>query len=131
MIIACGNLVACSKCCLCFCTERLTCCEAKLQTYYALLIFVILQVNCPIVKLVLRNNALTALHGIEHLKSVEGLDLSYNIISNFSELEILGSLSSLKSLWLEGNPIFRARWYRAHVFSYFIHSDKVSNENST
>uniref|UniRef100_A0A0D9VRC6 Serine/threonine-protein kinase 11-interacting protein n=1 Tax=Leersia perrieri TaxID=77586 RepID=A0A0D9VRC6_9ORYZ len=68
-----------------------------------------------IVKLVLRNNALGTLHGIENLKSLMCLDLSYNIISNFSELEILGSLSLLQNLWLEGNPICCARWYRAHL----------------
>uniref|UniRef100_J3LLH4 Serine/threonine-protein kinase 11-interacting protein n=2 Tax=Oryza brachyantha TaxID=4533 RepID=J3LLH4_ORYBR len=76
-----------------------------------------------IVQLVLRNNALTALHGIENLKSLMDLDLSYNIISNFSELEILGSLSLLQNLWLEGNPICCARWYRAHVFSIFHNSE--------
>ncbi|KAG8074090.1 hypothetical protein GUJ93_ZPchr0006g42439 [Zizania palustris] len=78
-----------------------------------------------IVKLVLRNNALTAVHGIENLKSLTGLDLSYNIISIFSELEILGSLSLLQNLWLEGNPICCARWYRAHVFSFFHNSESL------
>lgn len=76
-------------------------------------------------KLVLRNNALTAIHGIENLKSLVGLDLSYNIISNFSELEILGSLSLLQNLWLEGNPICCARWYRARVFSLFYNSENL------
>ncbi|OVA12240.1 Leucine-rich repeat [Macleaya cordata] len=83
------------------------------------------EVASSIVKLVLRNNALTTLHGIENLKSVEGLDLSYNIISNFSELEIVASLPSLQSLWLEGNPICCARWYRAQVFSLFSHPEKL------
>uniref|UniRef100_A0A1D1XYS2 Serine/threonine-protein kinase 11-interacting protein n=2 Tax=Anthurium amnicola TaxID=1678845 RepID=A0A1D1XYS2_9ARAE len=83
------------------------------------------EVLCPIIKLVLRNNALTTLCGIENLKSVEGLDLSYNILSTFSELEILASLPSLQSVWLEGNPICCARWYRAHVFSFFSHPEKV------
>lgn len=84
-----------------------------------------LQASFRIVKLVLRNNALTTLHGIENLKSLEGLDLSYNIISSFVELEILANLSRLQSLWLEGNPICYARWYRAHVFSFFPHPEKV------
>lgn len=74
----------------------------------------------------LRNNALTTLRGIENLKSVEGLDLSYNILSTFSELEILASLPSLHSVWLEGNPICCARWYRAHFFSFFSCPEKVS-----
>lgn len=85
-----------------------------------------MQVSCHLVKLVLRNNALTTLRGIENLKSLEGLDVSYNIISNFSELEFLWSLSLLKELWLEGNPVCCARWYRAHVFSYIALPDDVS-----
>ncbi|XP_040939762.1 uncharacterized protein [Gossypium hirsutum] len=77
------------------------------------------EVSCQVVKLVLRNNSLTTLREIENLKSLEGLDVSYNIISNFLELEFLGGLPSLRSLWLEGNPLCCARWYRAQVFSYF------------
>ncbi|XP_048571979.1 uncharacterized protein LOC125552463 isoform X1 [Triticum urartu] len=76
-------------------------------------------------KLVLRNNALTTIHGIENLTSLVGLDLSYNIISNFSELEILGSFSLLQNVWLEGNPICCARWYRARVFSFFHNSENL------
>ncbi|CAL5445291.1 unnamed protein product [Camellia sinensis] len=84
------------------------------------------EVSCQIVKLVLRNNALTTMRGIENLKSLEGLDLSYNVISNFSELEILEGLPSLQSLWLEGNPLCCARWYRAQVFSIFPHPDNLT-----
>lgn len=86
-----------------------------------------MQVSCHIVKLVLRNNALTSLHGIENLKSLEGLDVSYNIISSFSEIELLTDLPSLRSLWLEGNPLCCARWYRAQVFSIFMYPEKVSD----
>ncbi|GMH17530.1 hypothetical protein Nepgr_019371 [Nepenthes gracilis] len=78
-----------------------------------------------ILKLVLRNNALTTLRGIENLKSLEGLDLSYNIISNFSELEALSGLPSLKNLWLEGNPLSCARWYRPQVFSFFSYPNEL------
>ncbi|KAK2982686.1 hypothetical protein RJ640_010852, partial [Escallonia rubra] len=83
------------------------------------------EVSSQIVKLVLRNNALTTLRGIENLKSLEGLDLSYNVISNFSELEILGGFPSLQNLWLEGNPLASARWYRPHVFSFFPYPDRL------
>ncbi|KAL3818603.1 hypothetical protein ACJIZ3_004508 [Penstemon smallii] len=83
------------------------------------------EVSCQIVKLVLRNNALTTLHGIEHMKSLEGLDLSYNIISNFSEVEVVAGLPSLQNLWLEGNPICYARWFRAQVYSLFPCPEKL------
>ncbi|XP_056170286.1 uncharacterized protein LOC115680340 isoform X2 [Syzygium oleosum] len=82
-------------------------------------------VTSHIVKLVLRNNAITSLYGIENLKSLEGLDVSYNVISNFLELEVLAALPSLLSLWLEGNPICSARWYRPQVFSLFTYPDKL------
>ncbi|KAJ6868389.1 hypothetical protein NC651_033456 [Populus alba x Populus x berolinensis] len=83
------------------------------------------EISCHIVKLVLRNNALTTLHGLENLKSLEALDVSYNIISNFSELEFLTGLPCLRNLWLEGNPLCGARWYRAQVFSYVVHPEAV------
>lgn len=77
------------------------------------------EVPRQIVKLVLRNNALTTLRGIENLKFLEGLDVTYNILSNFSEIEILAGIPSLQDLLLEGNPLCCAQWYRAQVFSYF------------
>ncbi|KAI3746032.1 hypothetical protein L6452_08447 [Arctium lappa] len=83
------------------------------------------KVSCQIVKLVLRNNALTTMRGVENLKSLEGLDLSYNIISNFSELELLAGLPSLQTLWLEGNPVCSANWYRPQVYSFFSDPDKL------
>ncbi|KAL1112719.1 hypothetical protein V6Z11_D02G144200 [Gossypium hirsutum] len=83
------------------------------------------EVCCHVVKLVLRNNALSTLRGIENLKSLEGLDVSCNIISNFSELEFIVGLSFLQSVWLEGNPLCCARWYRAQVFSYFSHPENL------
>ncbi|RZR78636.1 hypothetical protein BHM03_00004049 [Ensete ventricosum] len=83
-------------------------------------------VSCRLVKLVLRNNALTSLHGIQNLKSLEELDLSYNIICTFTDVEILASLSSLHNLWLEGNPICCSQRYRSRVFSFFSNPEKVS-----
>ncbi|KAI3789336.1 hypothetical protein L2E82_02129 [Cichorium intybus] len=78
-----------------------------------------------IVKVVLRNNALSTMRGVENLKSLEGLDLSYNIISSFSELELLSGLPSLKALWLEGNPVCSANWYRPQVYSFFTDPEKL------
>ncbi|KAJ8471150.1 hypothetical protein OPV22_025493 [Ensete ventricosum] len=84
------------------------------------------EVSCRLVKLVLRNNALTSLHGIQNLKSLEELDLSYNIICTFTDVEILASLSSLHNLWLEGNPICCSQRYRSRVFSFFSNPEKLT-----
>ncbi|KAM1026596.1 hypothetical protein ACFX2I_039439 [Malus domestica] len=83
------------------------------------------QVTCRLLKLVLRNNAITTLRGIENLKSLEGLDVSYNILFNFSELEYLSGLRSLENLWLEGNPLCCASWYRSQAFSYVTNPEKL------
>ncbi|EPS72380.1 hypothetical protein M569_02377, partial [Genlisea aurea] len=83
------------------------------------------EVYCRIEKLVLRNNALISLHGIENLHSLQDLDLSYNIISSFSEIERLSGLLSLQRLWLEGNPLCYSRWYRPKVFSLFTHPEQL------
>jgi Leucine-rich repeat (LRR) protein len=99
-----------------------------LKDLFSTLIFFSVQISCHIIKLVLRNNALTTLHGLENLKSLEALDVSYNIVSNFSELEFLTGLRCLRNLWLEGNPLCGARWYRAQVFSYVVHPEAVSDD---
>ncbi|XP_076908607.1 uncharacterized protein LOC143565538 [Bidens hawaiensis] len=83
------------------------------------------KVSCQIAKLVLRYNALTTIRGIENLKSLEGLDLSYNAISSFEELELLTGLPSLQNLWLEGNPVCAASWYRAQIYSFFSDPDML------
>ncbi|GLJ13675.1 hypothetical protein SUGI_0217970 [Cryptomeria japonica] len=83
------------------------------------------EVTFGISKLILRNNALTTLRGIENLITLEGLDLSFNMISNFAEIELLASLPSLESLWLEGNPISFVRLYRQQVFSFFPNPRKL------
>lgn len=83
------------------------------------------EVTAQITKLILRNNALTTLHGIENLTTLEGLDLSFNMISNFAEIELLSSLPVLESVWLEGNPISCARLYREQVFSFFSDPHKL------
>ncbi|KAG0568769.1 hypothetical protein KC19_6G044200 [Ceratodon purpureus] len=83
------------------------------------------QVVGTITKLVLRNNALVSTRGIETLLSLEALDLSHNIISNFHEVEALGFLPALQSLWLNGNPISVSSHYREEVFSYFHNPSKL------
>ncbi|CAK9215809.1 unnamed protein product [Sphagnum troendelagicum] len=78
-----------------------------------------------ITKLVLRNNALASTRGIEKLYSLEALDLSHNIISTFREVELLGGVPALHSLWLEGNPVSVSTYYREEVFSFFSDTSKL------
>ncbi|KAF6141444.1 hypothetical protein GIB67_021260 [Kingdonia uniflora] len=91
---------------------------------FKLLLIADILVLCPIVKLVLRNNVLTTLRGIENLKSIEGLNLSFNIISNSPSLRYLQAFHLYIALWLEGNSICCSGWYRAQVFSYFTHPEE-------
>ncbi|CAM6087660.1 unnamed protein product [Calypogeia fissa] len=76
-------------------------------------------------KLVLRNNALVSTRGLHGIASLEALDLSYNLISNFREVELLGELPSLRLLWLEGNPLTFSTSYRREALSYFPEPTKL------
>jgi hypothetical protein len=89
-----------------------------------------MQVVGNITKLVLRNNALASTRGIEKLYSLEALDLSHNIISTFREVELLGGVPALHSLWLEGNPVSVSTYYREEVFSFFSDTSKVGPQES-
>ena len=88
------------------------------------------QILRRVTNLILRNNALVSTWGLHRIASLECLDLSYNLISNFREVELLGELPALRFLWLEGNPITFGRWYRREVLSYFRDPMKVSDASS-
>ncbi|KAK1288367.1 hypothetical protein QJS10_CPB19g01596 [Acorus calamus] len=92
------------------------------------------EVTCPVVKVVLRNNALTSLRGIENLNSVEGLDLSYNIISNFSELEILLKVDDkgidAREFW-EMNIIIASRQKRPSGYGFYHPAKDEANDKSS
>lgn len=83
------------------------------------------QVKSQLVKLVLRNNALVSVHGIASLSSLEALDLSHNLISNFKEIQSVAAIPSLNVLLLEGNPVSFSPCYREEVFSFFTDPAKV------
>lgn len=65
--------------------------------------------------LILRANQLADLMGIEKLLAIEKLDVSYNLITAFTQLLPLQSLPLLQSLWLFGNPISLSPVYRTAV----------------
>ncbi|KAG6554019.1 hypothetical protein Mapa_004936 [Marchantia paleacea] len=83
------------------------------------------QILLGVTKLVLRNNALVSLRGLERIASLEALDLSHNLISNFREVELLNQLPCLYSLWFVGNPITFSHHYRKEALSYFNDPKKL------
>lgn len=65
--------------------------------------------------LILRNNALMSLRGIEHLLGLERLDLSENILADAEEIPLLSELPFLKAITLLGNPIALLKNYRKNT----------------
>ncbi|CAG0923148.1 unnamed protein product [Notodromas monacha] len=68
--------------------------------------------------LLLRNNSLENLNGLESLISLKILDVSFNIISWPGACEALKSLSALTALHLDGNPLYYGKNYRTSVLSH-------------
>ncbi|XP_048455005.1 serine/threonine-protein kinase 11-interacting protein isoform X1 [Rhincodon typus] len=62
--------------------------------------------------LLLRNNSLENINGVEHLSHLKHLDLAYNIISEHAQLAPLSQLHSLKELFLQGNPVCYQKLHR-------------------
>ncbi|XP_078083930.1 serine/threonine-protein kinase 11-interacting protein isoform X2 [Mustelus asterias] len=62
--------------------------------------------------LLLRNNELETINGLEHLSHLKHLDLAYNMISEHAQLSPLSQLHSLKELFLEGNPVCYQKAHR-------------------
>ncbi|KAJ3584332.1 hypothetical protein NHX12_014828 [Muraenolepis orangiensis] len=55
--------------------------------------------------LILRNNELETINGIEQLSSLQHVDLAYNLLLEHSQLAPLALLHGLHTLTLEGNPL--------------------------
>ncbi|XP_036401115.1 serine/threonine-protein kinase 11-interacting protein [Megalops cyprinoides] len=68
--------------------------------------------RAKLVKLVLRNNELETINGVEHLCSLQHLDLAYNLLMEHSQLSPLLLLHNLNTLTLEGNPLYFHKTHR-------------------
>ncbi|XP_048579714.1 serine/threonine-protein kinase 11-interacting protein isoform X3 [Nematostella vectensis] len=68
-------------------------------------------------KLILKNNNLQNLEGIQHFSALETLDVSNNCISTFEELSPMAWLEKLTSIYLDGNPVCFHPDYRAFTVS--------------
>uniref|UniRef100_A0A1A8ILC3 Serine/threonine kinase 11 interacting protein n=1 Tax=Nothobranchius kuhntae TaxID=321403 RepID=A0A1A8ILC3_NOTKU len=62
--------------------------------------------------LILRNNELETINGVEQLSSLQHLDLAYNLLLEHSQLAPLSLLHGLVTLNLEGNPLCFQKTHR-------------------
>ncbi|XP_028810049.1 serine/threonine-protein kinase 11-interacting protein isoform X2 [Denticeps clupeoides] len=68
--------------------------------------------------LILRNNELENINGIEVLGSLQHLDLAYNLLLEHLQLAPLSQLHQLNKLILEGNPLY---FQKTHRLSSILH----------
>lgn len=84
-----------------------------------------LSARAKLVSLILRNNELEAINGVEQLSSLQHLDLAYNVLLEHSQLAPLSLLHSLNTLNLEGNPLFYQKTHRTCTVRHM--SPKAAN----
>ncbi|KAM8934018.1 serine/threonine-protein kinase 11-interacting protein [Pelodytes ibericus] len=65
-----------------------------------------LEATAKLHSLILRHNQLSSTSGLEHLRSLQHLDLSFNLLYDHSQLSGLTPLHRLRKLFLEGNPLY-------------------------
>ncbi|XP_035490425.2 serine/threonine-protein kinase 11-interacting protein isoform X1 [Scophthalmus maximus] len=75
--------------------------------------------------LILRNNELETINGVEQLSSLQHLDLAYNLLLEHSQLAPLSMLHCLHTLNLEGNPLFFQKTHRTCTVPHL--SPKAAN----
>ncbi|XP_061534006.1 serine/threonine-protein kinase 11-interacting protein isoform X2 [Phycodurus eques] len=71
-----------------------------------------LSARVKLLTLILRNNELETINGVEQLASLQHLDLAYNLLLEHSQLAPLSLLHCLKMLNLEGNPLYFQKTHR-------------------
>ncbi|NXR48448.1 S11IP protein, partial [Hippolais icterina] len=71
-----------------------------------------------LVTLILRNNELDSINGVEQLVNLQHLDVAYNLLLEHAQLAPLSTLHYLKKLYLEGNPIW---FHQNHRSAALVH----------
>ncbi|XP_071603672.1 serine/threonine-protein kinase 11-interacting protein isoform X3 [Heliangelus exortis] len=81
-----------------------------------------------LVTLILRNNELDSINGVEQLVNLQHLDVAYNLLLEHAQLAPLSSLHCVKKLHLEGNPL----WFHAnHRSATLVHlSPRAASSNN-
>ncbi|NXA46661.1 S11IP protein, partial [Nothocercus julius] len=68
--------------------------------------------------LILRNNELDSINGMEQLVNLQHLDMAYNLLLEHAHLAPLSNLHCLKKLYLEGNPLWFHQNHRSATLVY-------------
>ncbi|XP_056607619.1 serine/threonine-protein kinase 11-interacting protein isoform X2 [Triplophysa dalaica] len=71
-----------------------------------------LRAQAKLTTLIMRNNELETINGVEQLSSLQFLDLAYNLFMEHSQLAPLSLLHNLNTLNLEGNPLYFQKTHR-------------------
>ncbi|XP_073708377.1 serine/threonine-protein kinase 11-interacting protein [Garra rufa] len=77
-----------------------------------------LSAQAKLTTLILRNNELETINGVEQLSSLQSLDLAYNLLMEHSQLAPLSLLHNLNTLTLEGNPLFFQKTHRTSTIHH-------------
>ncbi|NXP43521.1 S11IP protein, partial [Heliornis fulica] len=80
-----------------------------------------------LVTLILRNNELDSINGVEHLVNLQHLDVAYNLLLEHAQLAPLSTLHCIKNLNLEGNPLW---FHQNHRSATLVHlSPRAASSN--
>ncbi|KFP74776.1 Serine/threonine-protein kinase 11-interacting protein, partial [Acanthisitta chloris] len=80
-----------------------------------------------LVTLILRNNELDSVNGVEQLVNLQHLDVAYNLLLEHAQLAPLSTLHCLKKLHLEGNPLW---FHQNHRSAALVHlSPRAASSN--
>ncbi|XP_033472184.1 serine/threonine-protein kinase 11-interacting protein isoform X1 [Epinephelus lanceolatus] len=84
-----------------------------------------LSARAKLLTLILKNNELETINGVEQLSSLQHLDLAYNLLLEHSQLAPLSLLHCLNTLSLEGNPLYFQKTHRTCTVRHL--SPKAAN----
>ncbi|NXX56580.1 S11IP protein, partial [Scopus umbretta] len=80
-----------------------------------------------LVTLILRNNELDSINGVEQLVNLQHLDVAYNLLLEHAQLAPLSTLQYIKKLHLEGNPLW---FHQNHRSATLVHlSPRAASSN--
>ncbi|XP_009994585.1 PREDICTED: serine/threonine-protein kinase 11-interacting protein [Chaetura pelagica] len=80
-----------------------------------------------LVTLILRNNELDSVNGVEQLVNLQHLDVAYNLLLEHAQLAPLSALHCVRKLHLEGNPLWFHQNHRSATLAHL--SPRAASSN--